>query len=43
MSHDWRDRLDDWWRTTLCKVLGHTRPMEKFGSHICRRCWWVLP
>lgn len=43
MSHDWRDRLDDWWREMLCKALGHTRPLEKFGQRICRRCWRVLP
>lgn len=42
-SPHWRERLNDWWREALCAFLGHTRPLEKFGRHICRRCWRVLP
>jgi hypothetical protein len=42
VSISWGEALSQWWRSALCKVLGHAKPQQRMFCRICSRCRQVI-
>lgn len=45
MKHylSWDEALSQWWRRTLCAILGHAKLEQRMWCRTCSQCHHVLP
>lgn len=34
----WSEALSQWWRSAVCRALGHAKPQQRMFCRTCSRC-----